>query len=79
LRAVRNPEPLHVKGVSESFFQKSLIKMNQGPFYQLMSKDGLVEDQFDKCPQQDLITYANGEVPRVLLIGKPRSGKTTVA
>jgi stage III sporulation protein SpoIIIAA len=39
----------------------------------------LVEDQFDKCPQQDLITYANGEVPRVLLIGKPRSGKTTVA
>jgi hypothetical protein len=76
---VRNAEPLNTKGVSETFQPKSIIKMNKGPFYKLMSKDGLVEDCFDTCPQRDLIDYANRDAPRVMIVGKPRSGKTLLA
>jgi hypothetical protein len=44
VKNARNAEPLNTKGVSETFQQKSIIKMNKGPFYKLISKDGLVQD-----------------------------------
>ena len=31
------------------------------------------------CAQQDLIDYAQKPAPRILILGKPRSGKTTLA
>lgn len=79
LKSIRNPEPLHTKGVSEENFEKSLIKIMQGPFYKLISKNGLVEENFIKIPQNDLIEYANTSSHRIMIIGKPRSGKTTLA
>lgn len=51
----------------------------KGPFYNYMSKEGIKEDNFTKCSTQDLIDSANMEVMRILIIGKPRTGKTTVA
>ena len=44
-----------------------------------MSKDGIREDDFVTCPQNDLIESVNQEVMKVLIIGKPRTGKSTLA
>lgn len=52
--------------------------MMKGPFYQLESKEGLREDDFVNCGEQDLIDAARTQALRVLVIGKPRSGKTTL-
>jgi len=51
----------------------------KGPFYRLISKEGIREDDLVNCAQNDLIESANQEVMRVLVIGKPRAGKTTLA
>lgn len=51
----------------------------KGPFFQLSSKEGLVEDDFVNCRHQDIIDSANTDAQRILIIGKPRSGKTTLA
>lgn len=56
-----------------------LIKMMKGPYYKLISGGGLIDDDFLTCAQQDLIDYATKPAPRVLLLGKPRCGKTTLA
>lgn len=48
-RQIRTPEPLAQKGVSEKFDEKSLIKMMKGPFFQMISKDGISEDDFVNC------------------------------
>jgi len=53
--------------------------MVKGPFYQLISRDGLKEDDFVNCPQQDLIDFATTPCIKIMLIGKPRIGKTTLA
>jgi hypothetical protein len=51
----------------------------KGPFYMLDSKEGLKEDKFKTCGQHDLIDAANTKPPQILLIGKPRAGKTSLA
>jgi adenylate kinase family enzyme len=51
----------------------------KGPFYQLCSKEGCRDDDFVTCAQMDLINTANAAPPSVLLLGKPRSGKTSLA
>ena len=53
--------------------------MIKGPFYKLLSKEGPSEDDFTKCGSNDLIDTANKEIFRVLILAKPRSGKTTLA
>ena len=65
--------------MGETYEEKSLIKMMKGPFYQYASLEGIQEDNFVNCAVQDLIDYASTPAPRVLLLGKPRSGKTTLA
>lgn len=51
----------------------------QGPFYKLITKQGLIKEDFVTIPQSDLIDYAQAQELRIMLIGKPRSGKTTLA
>lgn len=51
----------------------------KGPFYNLMSREGSREDNFVNCTTQDLIDSANAELMKVLILGKPRAGKTTLA
>ena len=78
-RNARNAEPLHAKGVSETCAEESTIRVMQGPFYKLNSKQGIAEDDFVTCAQKDLIDRVHTQAHRILLIGKPRSGKTTLA
>jgi predicted GTPase len=52
--------------------------MMKGPFYQLDSKEGLKNDDFVNCGEEDLIEAARTQALRILVIGKPRSGKTTL-
>lgn len=51
----------------------------RGPFYNMMSREGSREDNFVNCTTQDLIDSANAELIKVLILGKPRAGKTTLA
>jgi hypothetical protein len=78
-RDVKNTQALHDKGVGERNEEKPMIKIFKGPFYKYISKDGLVDDDFSSCPQNDLIEYASKQALRIMLFGKPRSGKTTLA
>jgi len=50
-KAVRNSEPLNTKSVSETYEEKSVIKMMKGPFYKFISQEGLKEDNFKTCAQ----------------------------
>jgi hypothetical protein len=72
-------EPLTSKGLAENFDSKDFLKVIKGPFYKLQSKNGPSEDDFEKCGSNDLIDIANKEIYRVLILAKPRSGKTTLA
>ena len=66
--------------LSESYDEaNNLLKITRGPFYKYISKEGIREDNFVTCAQNDLIDSVNQEVMRVLIIGKPRTGKTTLA
>ena len=67
------------KGAQETYEEKSFIKMMRGPYFQLDSREGMKEDDFVTCAEQDLIDAANTSAHRILVIGKPRSGKTTLA
>ena len=78
-KTVKTAERLNTKGVAETFPEQSLIKMMKGPFYQHISSEGIIDDNFLTCAQQDLIDYATTPAHKILLIGKPRSGKTTLA
>ena len=72
-------EPLVNKGLTENFEDKTFIRNLQGPFYQLISQQGPKDDDFHTICTQGLIDTANENCKRVLIIGKPRSGKTTLA
>ena len=76
---IKSPDSFNSKGLSQTYEEKNTIKMMKGPFYKLLSQTGLEEDDFLTCAQQDLIDYVNKPAPRVLILGKPRSGKTTLA
>lgn len=51
----------------------------KGPFYNLDSLEGLREDDFINSAEQDLIDAARTKPLRVLILGKPRAGKTTLS
>ena len=53
--------------------------MMKGPFFQLESAEGLREDDFVFCNESDVISAARTCALRILILGKPRSGKTTLA
>lgn len=78
-KLTRINELLTSKGLFETFDAKDFLKVIKGPFYKLQSKSGPTEDDFEKCATSDLIDIANKEIMRVLIIAKPRSGKTTLA
>lgn len=79
LITVQKPGSIASKGISETFEEKSFIKMVKGPYFQLESRDGIRTDDFIYCADNDIIEAANTQAMRVLIIGKPRSGKTTLA
>ena len=66
-------------GMRETYEDKSFIRQNRGPFCSLDSRTGLKEDDFYTCAQQDLIDAAKQQAMRILVIGKPRSGKSSLA
>ena len=70
---------LVAKSLNENFDEKNFLKLQKGPFYNYISKDGIKDDDYVHCTTNDLIDAANQEVMRLLVIGKPRSGKTTLA
>jgi hypothetical protein len=79
--AARNFENLSTREIEVVNQELKADEMRQiyGPFYQLYSKEGILEDNFVNCGYRDLIDYANKEVMKLLIIGKPRSGKSTLA
>ena len=72
-------DSLVAKSLTENFDEKNYLKLMQGPFYNYISKEGIRKDEFINSATHDLIEAANREVMRILIIGKPRSGKTTLA
>lgn len=78
-RNARIREAITSKGMAETHEGKDFLRLMRGPFYQLISQEGPREDLYDCMGTQDLIDSANKEPMRVLLLGKPRSGKTTLA
>jgi len=70
---------LSAKGVTETYGETSRIKAMKGPFYQLCSRQGCSEDDFVNCAQMDLIKAATTAPPSILILGKPRSGKTSLS
>ena len=72
-------DSLTSKNLTEKFNEKNYLKLMRGPFYNLISKEGSREDDFINCTTRDLIDSANAELLKILILGKPRSGKTTLA
>ena len=72
-------DSLVAKSLNENFDEKNYLKLMKGPFFNYISKDGIQEDDLVNSATNDLIDSANQEVMKVLVIGKPRSGKTTLA
>ena len=77
----RFPEHLTAKGIDEINHEIKTddLRTKYGPFYQYISKEGIQEDDFVNCGTMDLIDYANRETMKILIIGKPRCGKSTLA
>lgn len=73
------PGSISQKGLKETFEDKSFVKMMRGPFCALDSKEGLKEDDFYNCYEQDLIDAAKTSAMRIMVIGKPRSGKSLLS
>lgn len=78
-RVVMKPGSISQKGLKETFEEKSFVKMMKGPFCQLDSREGLREDDFYTCSEEDLINAAKTPAMRILVIGKPRAGKSNLA
>ena len=65
--------------MTENFDEKNYLKLMRGPFYNMMSRTGSREDDFASCTTHDLIAASNSELLKILILGKPRAGKTTQA
>lgn len=74
----QNDIPFALKGIGETFEDKSAIKLTRGPFHAIESLQGLKEDHFLSCEFEDIIQAANTEPLKLLVLGKPRSGKSTL-
>ena len=66
------------KNLTENFDEKNYLKLMRGPFYSMISREGSREDNFVTCTTHDLIDSANAELMKILVLGKPRSGKSTL-
>jgi hypothetical protein len=82
-KSARIYESLTSKNIKEAFDveigKRDFLRMIRGPFWKLDSKAGPSQDNFDKCGSYDLIDIANKEIMRIVIVAKPRSGKTTLA
>lgn len=54
-------ESLDKKDLYENYEEKNFMRDNKGPFYSLMSREGIQHDNFATCAVQDLIASANTE------------------
>lgn len=54
-------ESLTTKGLTETYEEKNFMRENKGPFYNLMSREGIQVDNFANCSVNDLIESANTE------------------
>lgn len=70
-------QPIAMKGLNETYEDTSAVKLTRGPFHAIESLAGLKNDDFLTCCYQDIIDAANTEPLRLLVTGKPRSGKST--
>ena len=73
------PGSISQKGLKETYEEKSFVKMMKGPFCQFDSREGLRDDDFYTCAEEDLINAAKTQAMRLLVIGKPRSGKSVLS
>jgi hypothetical protein len=78
-RSVLKNAPISQKGLKETYEEKTFVKMMRGPFCSLESREGPQDDDFYTCADLDLINAAKTESLRLLVIGKPRSGKTLLS
>jgi hypothetical protein len=79
LKHAKLTESLIGKQLEETFDQKEFLQSIEGPFYRLSSEHGPRHDDFLKMGTKDLIDTANCTSLKILLVGMPRSGKTTLA
>ncbi len=79
IKHAKLPDTLVGKALEETFDGKEFLQMIEGPFYRLVSQQGPREDDFLAMGAKDLIDTANASNLRILLIGMPRCGKTTLA
>ena len=71
-------DSLTAKNLTENYDEKNYLKLMKGPFYNLISKEGSrLEDYVDST--KDVLDYATAELMKVVILGKPRSGKSTLA
>lgn len=75
----RKALPLIQKSLTETYEEKTFLKMMKGPYYQLASRDGPQEDGFVFANEEDLINDAKQQALRILVIGKPRAGKSILS
>ena len=73
------PSSITQKGLHETYEDKSFVKMMRGPFCALDSREGLKKDDFYNCYEQDLIDAAKTAAMRIMVIGKPRAGKSLLS
>mmetsp|Transcript_9737 Transcript_9737/g.9476 ORF Transcript_9737/g.9476 Transcript_9737/m.9476 type:complete len:279 (-) Transcript_9737:2744-3580(-) len=59
VQSLFKPGNVQQKGLSETYEEKSFIKMVKGPYYQLESRLGMHDDDFIFCAEQDIIDAAN--------------------
>jgi hypothetical protein len=79
LKHAKLTESLTGKQLEETFDQKEFLQSTEGPFYRLSSEHGPRDDDYLKMGSKDLIDTANRTSLKILLVGMPRSGKTTLA
>ncbi len=73
------PGSITQKGLKETYEDKSFVRMMRGPFCSLDSREGLREDDFYTSYEQDLIEAAKTSGLRIMIIGKPRAGKSLLS
>jgi hypothetical protein len=76
---VRANDSLQNKHIEETFETKDFLKLTQGPFYKLLSTQGPLSDDPYLMRTNDLINSASSDSLKILLLGLPRSGKSTLA
>lgn len=76
---MRANDSLQNKHIEETFETKDFLKLTQGPFYKLLSTQGPLSDDPYLMRTNDLINSASSDSLKILLLGLPRSGKSTLA